>query len=49
MVAEGDIVAVLEAMKMESNIVAHKAGAFTRGDQQPGVAISRGDILGTIA
>ncbi|MET4004000.1 acetyl-CoA/propionyl-CoA carboxylase biotin carboxyl carrier protein [Arthrobacter sp. UYCu511] len=48
-VAEGDIVAVLEAMKMESNIVAHKAGAFTRGDQQPGVAISRGDILGTIA
>ncbi|MHA7178017.1 acetyl/propionyl/methylcrotonyl-CoA carboxylase subunit alpha [Arthrobacter sp. Sr24] len=48
-VAEGDTVAVLEAMKMETNIAAHKAGTFTCGGQAPGVAISRGDILGTIA
>ncbi|MDO5745349.1 MAG: biotin carboxylase N-terminal domain-containing protein [Micrococcaceae bacterium] len=48
-VAEGDIVAVLEAMKMESNIRAHRAGSFTPGSQEPGEAIGRGDVLGSIA
>ena len=48
-VAEGDIVAVLEAMKMESNITAHRAGSFTPGNQEPGEAIGRGDVLGSIA
>jgi acetyl-CoA/propionyl-CoA carboxylase biotin carboxyl carrier protein len=48
-VAEGDTIAVLEAMKMESNIAAHRAGTFTRGAQAPGVAIARGDVLGSIA
>ncbi len=48
-VAEGDTVAVLEAMKMESNIAAHRSGTFTRGAQAPGVAIARGDVLGSIA
>ena len=48
-VAEGDTVAVLEAMKMESNITAHRAGTFTRGSQEPGTAIGRGEALGAIA
>ncbi len=48
-VAEGDTVAVLEAMKMESNITAHRAGSFTPGTQEPGAAIGRGDVLGSIA
>lgn len=48
-VAEGDTVAVLEAMKMESNIPAHRAGTFTRGVQEPGAVITRGEALGTIA
>ena len=48
-VAEGDTVAVLEAMKMESAIAAHRAGTFTRGAQEPGTAINRGEALGSIA
>ncbi|GAA1858650.1 biotin carboxylase N-terminal domain-containing protein [Paeniglutamicibacter psychrophenolicus] len=48
-VAEGDTVAVLEAMKMESNITAHRAGSFSRGTQEPGTAIVRGEALGSIA
>ncbi|MDO2934991.1 biotin carboxylase N-terminal domain-containing protein [Paeniglutamicibacter sulfureus] len=48
-VAEGDTVAVLEAMKMESNITAHRAGTFSRGSQEPGTAIGRGEALGAIA
>ncbi len=48
-VAEGDTVAVLEAMKMESAIAAHRAGTFTRGSQEPGTAITRGEALGSIA
>jgi acetyl-CoA/propionyl-CoA carboxylase biotin carboxyl carrier protein len=48
-VAEGDTVAVLEAMKMESTIPAHRGGTFTRGTQEPGAAIARGEALGSIA
>ncbi|MGL3805321.1 acetyl/propionyl/methylcrotonyl-CoA carboxylase subunit alpha [Paeniglutamicibacter sp. R2-26] len=48
-VAEGDTVAVLEAMKMESAIAAHRAGTFARGAQEPGAAITRGEALGSIA
>ncbi|WP_411732592.1 acetyl/propionyl/methylcrotonyl-CoA carboxylase subunit alpha [Paeniglutamicibacter sp.] len=48
-VAEGDTVAVLEAMKMESNITAHRSGTFSRGSQEPGTAIGRGEALGAIA
>ncbi|QXQ09749.1 biotin carboxylase N-terminal domain-containing protein [Paeniglutamicibacter sp. Y32M11] len=48
-VAEGDTVAVLEAMKMESTIPAHRDGTFTRGTQEPGAAIGRGEALGSIA
>lgn len=48
-VAEGDTVAVLEAMKMESTIPAHRDGTFIRGTQEPGAAIGRGEALGSIA
>ncbi|MET0979166.1 MAG: biotin carboxylase N-terminal domain-containing protein [Paeniglutamicibacter terrestris] len=48
-VAEGDTVAVLEAMKMESTIPAHRGGTFTRGTQEPGAVIGRGEALGSIA
>lgn len=47
--AEGDTVAVLEAMKMESNITAHRAGTFSQGAQEPGMPVARGEALGNIA
>ena len=46
--AEGDPVAVLEAMKMETTVRAHRAGSFTRGSLEPGAAVGRGDALGEI-
>ncbi|QRQ79304.1 acetyl/propionyl/methylcrotonyl-CoA carboxylase subunit alpha [Glutamicibacter protophormiae] len=48
-VAAGDTIAVLEAMKMESNVTAHASGTFTRGGQAPGAMISRGEVMGSIA
>jgi acetyl-CoA/propionyl-CoA carboxylase biotin carboxyl carrier protein len=39
-VAEGDLVAVLEAMKMENRVVAHRAGVVT------GLAVAVGDTVG---
>lgn len=47
-VAEGDVLVVLEAMKMETTVAAHRAGTFTRGNTQAGDAIASGDVLGTI-
>lgn len=47
-VNEGDTLAVLEAMKMETSVAAHRAGTFTRGTQQAGEATASGDVLGTI-
>ncbi|RJS91139.1 biotin carboxylase N-terminal domain-containing protein [Salinisphaera sp. Q1T1-3] len=47
-VAEGDALAVLEAMKMETTISAPRAGTFERGDQQAGDAVANGDVLGRI-
>ena len=46
--AEGDPVAVLEAMKMETTVRAHRAGAFARAAVEPGTAVGRGDALGEI-
>jgi acetyl-CoA/propionyl-CoA carboxylase biotin carboxyl carrier protein len=39
-VAEGDLVAVLEAMKMENRVLAHRAGVVT------GLAVAVGDTVG---
>ncbi len=44
----GDPVAIVEAMKMESPVPAHRNGVFARGDQEPGQAVKRGEALGRI-
>ena len=46
--AEGDPVAVLEAMKMETTVRAHRAGTFARAALEPGTAVARQDSLGSI-
>tara|TARA_B100001079_G_scaffold34061_3_gene25819 strand:- start:1458 stop:3191 length:1734 start_codon:yes stop_codon:yes gene_type:complete len=47
-VAEGETVAVLEAMKMETEVTAHRAGRFSRGTQAAGDTVTQGDRLGHI-
>ncbi len=47
-VAEGDLVCVIEAMKMENEIVAHRAGKVTSLNVTVGAAVSSGDTLATI-
>jgi acetyl-CoA/propionyl-CoA carboxylase biotin carboxyl carrier protein len=42
-VAEGDVVAVLEAMKMENRVLAHRAGVVTD------LAVAVGDSVGQFA
>ena len=41
-VAEGDLIIVLEAMKMENPVIAHKAGIITGLAVQPGAAVTQG-------
>ena len=41
-VAEGDLIVVLEAMKMENAVTAHKAGIVTGLAVQPGTSITQG-------
>ncbi len=47
-VAEGDLVCVIEAMKMENEIVAHRAGKVTSLNVTEGAAVSSGDVLAVI-
>ncbi|MFD5278602.1 acetyl/propionyl/methylcrotonyl-CoA carboxylase subunit alpha [Pseudarthrobacter sp. NPDC058362] len=47
-VGAGQPVAVLEAMKMETVVSAGEAGTFSRGPQEPGAAVARGEVLGTV-
>jgi acetyl-CoA/propionyl-CoA carboxylase biotin carboxyl carrier protein len=47
-VAEGDIVAVIEAMKMENEITAHKSGKITELAAVEGAAVNTGDLLAKI-
>jgi acetyl-CoA/propionyl-CoA carboxylase biotin carboxyl carrier protein len=47
-VAEGDLICVIEAMKMENEIVAHRAGKVTTLNVAEGAAVSSGDVLATI-
>lgn len=47
-VTEGQSVAIVEAMKMESTITAHRGGIFQAADLGAGAALRRGDTLGTI-
>ncbi|UNK44928.1 acetyl/propionyl/methylcrotonyl-CoA carboxylase subunit alpha [Arthrobacter sulfonylureivorans] len=48
-VAEGDLVVVLEAMKMEQPLTAHKAGTISGLSAKPGDTVSAGAVLATIA
>jgi acetyl-CoA/propionyl-CoA carboxylase, biotin carboxylase, biotin carboxyl carrier protein len=48
-VAEGDLVVVLEAMKMEQPIAAHKAGTVTGLSAEVGATVTSGAVLCTIA
>ena len=48
-VAAGQPLAVLEAMKMETIVSASGAGTFSRGGQEPGAAVVRGEVLGTVS
>jgi acetyl-CoA/propionyl-CoA carboxylase biotin carboxyl carrier protein len=48
-VAAGDLVVVLEAMKMEQPITAHKAGTITGLAAEVGAAITSGAVICTIA
>jgi pyruvate carboxylase subunit B len=47
-VAEGDVVAVIEAMKMEQNILANKSGTVKEIYINAGTTVTPGDILMTI-
>ena len=47
-VAEGDLICVIEAMKMENEITAHRAGKVTSLNIEVGAAVSSGDILAVI-
>ncbi|SFO21402.1 biotin carboxyl carrier protein/biotin carboxylase [Geodermatophilus obscurus] len=48
-VAEGDLVVVLEAMKMEQPITAHRAGTVTGLSAEVGATVTSGAVLCTIA
>ena len=48
-VAEGDLVVVLEAMKMEQPLTAHKAGTVSGLTVSPGDTVSAGTVLATIS
>ena len=48
-VAEGDLVVVLEAMKMEQPLNAHKAGVVTGLTAEVGAAVTAGAVICTIA
>jgi acetyl-CoA/propionyl-CoA carboxylase biotin carboxyl carrier protein len=47
-VADGDLVLVLEAMKMEQPITAHRSGVVTGLDAEVGATVSAGAVLCTI-
>jgi acetyl-CoA/propionyl-CoA carboxylase, biotin carboxylase, biotin carboxyl carrier protein len=44
-VAAGDLVVVLEAMKMENPVTAHKAGTVAGMTAEPGAAITQGTVI----
>ncbi|MGB7588940.1 MAG: acetyl-CoA carboxylase biotin carboxylase subunit [Solirubrobacterales bacterium] len=47
-VEEGDLICVIEAMKMENEIGAHRSGKVTALNVSEGAAVSSGDVLATI-
>ena len=47
-VSEGDLVVVLEAMKMEQPLTAHKSGKITGLKAKQGDTVSAGGVIATI-
>ncbi|MCK9248436.1 MAG: acetyl-CoA carboxylase biotin carboxylase subunit [Solirubrobacteraceae bacterium] len=47
-VAEGDLICIIEAMKMENEITAHKAGKIVKLAATEGEPINTGDLIATI-
>jgi acetyl-CoA/propionyl-CoA carboxylase, biotin carboxylase, biotin carboxyl carrier protein len=47
-VSEGDLICVIEAMKMENEIAAHRTGKVTSLNVSEGAAVSSGDVLAVI-
>jgi acetyl-CoA/propionyl-CoA carboxylase biotin carboxyl carrier protein len=47
-VAEGDLICVIEAMKMENEITAHRSGKVEELNVAEGASVSSGDILAVI-
>jgi acetyl-CoA/propionyl-CoA carboxylase biotin carboxyl carrier protein len=47
-VSEGDLICVIEAMKMENEIAAHRSGKVTSLNVAEGAAVSAGDVLAVI-
>ncbi|MGH2922741.1 MAG: biotin/lipoyl-containing protein, partial [Solirubrobacterales bacterium] len=47
-VSEGDLVCVIEAMKMENEITAHKAGKIAKLGAKEGASVNPGDVLAKI-
>ena len=47
-VEEGDLICVIEAMKMENEITAHRPGKVTSLNVSEGAAVSAGDVLAVI-
>ncbi len=47
-VEEGDLICVIEAMKMENEITAHRSGKITTLNVAEGAAISSGDVIAVI-
>ncbi len=47
-VDEGDLICVIEAMKMENEIAAHRAGKVEELNVAEGASVSSGDVLAVI-
>jgi acetyl-CoA/propionyl-CoA carboxylase biotin carboxyl carrier protein len=48
-VSAGDLLMVIEAMKMENEVVAHRAGTVTSVNAAAGDSVEVGAVLATIA
>jgi acetyl-CoA carboxylase biotin carboxyl carrier protein len=48
MIAEGDVIAILESMKMEIPVEAPEAGTLTEIRVSPGDQVNEGDVIAMI-